>query len=138
MAKAKNHLASIDLFSQLSAADLKRIDALMTTTTIKAGREFIKEGSPGREAFIIVSGSATVRKGGRVIATLQAGDFVGEMSVVASIPRTASVTANDDLVVEVLTRREFSSLLDNDPKISKKIMIGALHRLHELAPSLAG
>lgn len=138
MAKAKHHLASIDLFSQLSTADLKKIDALMTTTTIKAGREFIKEGSPGREAFIIVSGSATVRKGGRVIATLQAGDFVGEMSVVASIPRTASVTANDDMVVEVLTRREFSSLLDNDAKISRKIMIGALHRLHELAPSLAG
>lgn len=138
MARAKNHLASIDIFSQLSAADLRKIDALMTTTTIKAGREFIKEGTSGREAFIIVSGSATVRKGGRVIATLREGDFAGEMAVVAGIPRTATVTANEELVVEVLNRREFSALLDNDAKISRKIMVGALTRLHELAPSIAG
>lgn len=138
MAKAKNHLASIDLFSALSAAELRKIDSLMTTLDIKAGREFIKEGSSGREAFIIVSGTATVRKGGRVVATLRAGDFVGEMAVVAGIPRTASVTANEDLVVEVLSRREFATLLDNDTKLCKKIMVSALTRLHELAPSIAG
>jgi len=134
--KANAALANIDLFAELSNADLRKIGSLMTATTIPAGREFIKEGSSGREAFIITSGTATVRRGGRVIAMLQPGDFVGEMSVVASIPRTASVTANEDLEVEVLNRREFISLLDNDAKISKKIMIGALNRLHELAPSI--
>lgn len=79
-----------------------------------------------------------MRKGGRVIATLREGDFVGEMAVVAGIARTATVTSNEELVVEVLNRREFSASLDNDAKISRKIIVGALTRLHELAPSIAG
>ena len=138
MSVVNDVLARLDIFAGLSKSERNKIRRLMSQLTIKEGRTFISEGDAGREAFIILSGRATVRRGGRVVASLGPGDVVGEMAVVASIPRTASVTADTEIEAEVLNRREFLSLIDQNPSIAKKIMIGALHRLHELAPSIAG
>ncbi len=82
--------------------------------------------------MIIVEGTASVRRDGRVIATLGAGDFFGELAVIAGVPRTATVTADTDMTVQALNRREFSSLLDGSPKLAKKILVGAVKRLHQL------
>jgi hypothetical protein len=84
----------------------------------------------GREFLIIVDGTATVRRQGRVVATLGTGDFVGELSMLAGVPRTATVTADTDLTVEALNRREFASLLDQNPRLARKVMVGAIRRLH--------
>lgn len=137
MASSQDTLAQISLFSDLSKADVKKLARLMTPVDIKAGREFITEGKPGREAFILLEGTASVRRGKRLIATLGPGDFIGEMSVIAGYPRSATVTAETDLVCEVLNRREFSSLLDEVPTIARKIMVAAIKRLHELEPGMA-
>ena len=86
--------------------------------------------------MIIASGQATVRRKGRVLARLSDGDFFGELAVVAGVPRTATVTADTDMVLETLNRREFSSLLDESPRIAKKILVGAVRRLHEIEESI--
>ncbi len=52
--------------------------------------------------------------------------------MLAGVPRTATVTADTDMVVDALNRREFSSLLDASPRLAKKILMGAVRRLHEL------
>jgi CRP-like cAMP-binding protein len=54
------------------------------------------------------------------------------MAVVAGVPRTATVTADTDMTLEALNRREFSTLLDESPKLAKKILVGAVKRLYEL------
>ena len=136
MSNAREALAQIDIFSGLSKAELRDVGRLMTPIDIRAGKEFITEGSAGREAFILLEGQATVRLGGRLIATVGPGEVIGEMSVVAGLPRSASVTAETDLVAEVLDRREFMALIDSNPKLCKKIMIAAIERLHELQPGL--
>jgi CRP-like cAMP-binding protein len=51
--------------------------------------------------------------------------------VLAGVPRTATVTADTDMVVEALNRQEFSSLLDESPSMAKKILLGAVKRLYE-------
>ena len=137
MSNTDKTLASIELFSELSSKELKDIVKLMTPVNVKAGRDLTVEGEPGREFMIIVEGTATVRRKGRVIATLGAGDFFGEMAVVAGVPRTATVTAETDMVLEALNRREFSTLLDESPKLAKKILVGAVKRLHELEEGVA-
>lgn len=129
-------LANIELFSELSKSELKKVGKLMTPVAVKAGRDLVREGEPGREFMIIVDGTATVRRRGRVIARLGPGDFFGELAVIAGVPRTATVTADTDMVVEALNRREFSTLLDESPKIAKKILVGAVKRLHELEESV--
>ena len=90
------------------------------------------QGTPGREFMIIAEGEASVRRNGRLIATLGPGDFFGELAVIAGVPRTATVTAESKMVVEALNRREFSSLLDESPKLARKILVGAVKRLHDL------
>lgn len=125
-------LADIELFSELSKKELKKVASFMTPISVKAGRDLTVQGQPGREFMIIAEGQATVRRNGRVLARYQAGDFFGELAVIAGVPRTATVTADTDMVVEALNRREFSSMLDESPKLAKKILVGAVKRLHEI------
>ncbi len=129
-------LEAIDLFRELSAKELKAVQRLMSTVTIKAGHELMTEGTPGREFVIIIDGEATVRRSGRIVAHVGAGDFLGEFSVIAGVPRTASVTSDTEMTISVLTRREFSSLLDQQPKIARKVLVATVKRLHDLEPSL--
>ena len=127
----ENKLKEISIFSECSSKELKSISGLLTQVPIKAGKVLTKQGEPGREFMIIVDGQATVRKDGKVIATLGPGDFFGELAVIAGMPRNATITADTDMVIDALNRREFSSLLDGSPKIAKKILVGAVSRLHD-------
>jgi CRP-like cAMP-binding protein len=129
-------LPNIELFSELSNKELKSVASLMTPVRVKAGRVLTEEGQPGREFMIIIEGTATVRRSGKVVARLGPGDFFGELAVIAGVPRTATVTADSDMLIENLNRREFSSLLDESPRIAKKILVGAVRRLHELEVGL--
>lgn len=125
-------LAEIELFSELTKKELRKVASYMTQITVKAGRDLTVQGQPGREFMIVAEGEATVRRNGRVIAQLKPGDFFGELAVIAGVPRTATVTADTDMVLEALNRREFSSMLDESAKLAKKILVGAVKRLHEL------
>jgi CRP-like cAMP-binding protein len=124
-------LSRIPIFSECSNRELKAISKLVTPVEVKAGKVLTKEGDQGREFMIIASGTATVRRNGRKVASLGPGDFFGELAVLAGVPRTATVTADTDMVVEALNRQEFSSLLDESPTLAKKILIGAVKRLYE-------
>jgi CRP/FNR family cyclic AMP-dependent transcriptional regulator len=130
------HLETIELFAELSKRERKAVGRLMTTVSVKEGRDLMVEGTAAREFLIIIEGDATVRRKGRVVARVGAGDFLGELAVIAGVPRTATVTADTDMTVSVLNRREFSTLLDEQPKIARKVLVGAVKRLHELDPSM--
>jgi CRP-like cAMP-binding protein len=136
-ATTRTPLAELELFADLSKSELRSLVRLMTPVRVRAGRDLTREGETGREFMIIVDGTATVRRGGKVIATLGAGDFVGELSMLAGIPRTATVTADSDLTVEALNRGEFASLLDESPRLARKVLIGAIRRLHAVDHSPA-
>ena len=129
-------LADIEIFSELSQAEVRSVSRLMTPVNVKAGRQLTREGDQGREFMIIVDGAATVRRKGKVLATLGTGDFFGEMSIIAGVPRTATVTADTAMCVEVLNRREFATLLDENPRLARKVLVGAVKRLHEAGGGL--
>ncbi len=131
-------LENMEIFRGLSKAEIRKVRRLMTPVTIKAGKQFITEGDPGREAFLVLEGRATVRKGAKILATVGPGDFLGEMSVLTGDRRTASVTADTELEVEVLSKREFSSLLDERPRLARKLLLGVISRLRELEPGIVG
>ncbi len=135
---AKNtdqHLKEIPIFSELTKKELKTVSRLMTEITAKEGKYLTREGDLGREFMVISEGTAVVRRNGRKIATLGPGDFLGELAVLSGAPRTADVIASSDMVLETLNRREFMSLLDESASIAKKVLIGAVKRLHELDSS---
>ena len=129
-------LASIELFAGLSKKELAAIDRLMTPVDIKAGKQVIKEGTAGREAFIIVEGTASVWRDGKLIASVGKGSVLGEVALLANRPRTATVQAETAMTVEVLNRREFEQLLDDNPGITRKLLVATAKRVHELEPSM--
>lgn len=132
----EKHLESIELFGELTKKELKAVSRLMTAMTVKPGRDLMVEGTSGREFLIIADGEATVRRSGRVVARVGAGDFLGELAIIAGVPRTATVTADTEMEISVLNRREFSALLDAQPKLARKILVGAVKRLHALEPTM--
>ena len=129
-------LEAIELFSELSKKELTSVSRLMTNVSIRAGKDLMVEGDVGREFLVIIEGEATVRKEGRVLARVGPGDFLGELAVIAGVPRTATVTADTDMSVSVLNRREFAGLLDEQPRIARKVLVGTVKRLHSLEPGL--
>src|SRR3954463_13162454 len=91
------HLAEIPLFSALSKRDLARIAKASNEITVEAGHVLVDQGDAGREAFLIIEGTATVKRNGRKVGTLVAGNSVGELALLDHGPRTATVTADTDL-----------------------------------------
>lgn len=125
-------LARIPLFEQLSKRELRSVAGRMTEVRLEKGRLLTRQGEPGRDVMLILEGSADVLRDGTKVAELGPGDFFGELAVLSGAPRTADVIATSDMVVETLNRREFMSLLDESAAIAKKILVGAVKRLHDL------
>ena len=124
-------LAEIGIFSELSKRELKAVSRLLTELEVKEGATLTRQGEPGREFMIITSGTAKVDIDGATVAHLSAGDFLGELAIISGTPRTATVTATSPMVLEILNRREFMSLLDESAQLGRKILVGAVKRLQE-------
>jgi len=96
------------------------------TKEFNKGDMIIREGDPGREMYIIKSGSVDVVKsdGDReiILATLSRGDFFGEMAILENIYRTATVKANETSRLIVLTTGNFMIKLKKDPTFAFQIM----------------
>jgi len=99
---------------------------------LAAGRNLCEQGTIGREAFVIVGGKAEVRRNGRKVATLGPGDCVGELALLDHGPRTATVTAVEDIDVLVLGAREFAGLVDEVPPIAHKLLKALAARIRDL------
>jgi CRP-like cAMP-binding protein len=124
-------LAKIPLFKECTKKELQAVSRLVTPISVKAGKVLTKEGEAGREFMIIASGTATVKRKGRKIATLGPGDFFGELALLAGVPRTATVIAETDMVVEALNRAEFATLLDESPSIARKVLSAVAKRTYD-------
>jgi hypothetical protein len=89
------------------------------TRSFAEGDAIVVEGAPGDAAYIIVSGHCQVSKmvGGQpsVLRALGPGDVFGETAIFLPQPRTASVTATDDVVVKVVTRKALEFELRRSP-----------------------
>jgi CRP/FNR family cyclic AMP-dependent transcriptional regulator len=129
---AKNlDLSTIWLFSTSSARDLRMVRSAFEEVTVPAGRVLCEEGMIGREFFVIVDGQAEVRRAGRKIATLEAGQYFGELALLDRRPRSATVVAATEMRLLVLGQRQFNGVLDAVPALSRKLVVAMATRLRE-------
>ncbi len=120
------------MFAGCTADELEEIDRLTDEVHVEAGRTVIRQGDLGQEFAMIVSGEAEVRKDGNLVATIGPGTYFGEVALLDAVTRNASVIAKTDLVLEVIDRRGFNTLLDDLPRLARSILKGLAHRLAEL------
>jgi CRP/FNR family transcriptional regulator, cyclic AMP receptor protein len=122
-------ISRIPLFEACSQAELARIATITTQLDVPDGEVLIREGETGDLFFVLVKGSAEVRKGKRRVATLGPGDFAGEIALLSDIPRTATVSTTSLVTALRATRKGFSALLETSPKIQQKVLRALADRL---------
>ena len=127
-----DHLAAVPLFAACTKKDLQTIARAADEITVPAGTVLVDQGQTGREAYIIVEGTATVRRNAKKITTLGAGAIVGELSLLDRGPRTATVTADSELTVLVLDQRHFAAVIDSVPALAHKLLSALAGRIRDL------
>jgi CRP/FNR family transcriptional regulator, cyclic AMP receptor protein len=122
-------IRKVPLFARCSRAELKEIALLADEIDLHEGKEMTREGAPGREFFVLLEGTADVKKNRRRVNTLGPGDFFGEIALVSHEPRTATVIATSPVRALVITDRSFRRLLDDAPQVQTKVMEAMAERL---------
>ncbi len=128
------HLASVPLFSKCTKRQLEEIGHVATELILPAGKILAREGDVGREMFIVMDGTAAVTRDGQRVATLTAGDVVGELAVISGHPRNATVVAESELLVLDLTHAGLDQLLDDIPGLAKQMLYEVSARLVSTTP----
>jgi CRP/FNR family transcriptional regulator, cyclic AMP receptor protein len=122
-------IKSAPLFSECSRKHLNDIAEIADEIDLGEGKELTKEGRPGREFFVLIEGTADVKRANRRINQMGAGDFFGEISLITQRPRTATVVATSPVRALVITDRSFRRLLEQQPEIQGKVMSALAARL---------
>lgn len=122
-------LGQVPLFQGLSKKHLRALARVTEDVAVEAGTILCREGRLGREFFVIVDGMAEVTKGGKRLAMRGPGEFFGEIALVTTTTRTATVTAKTPLRCFILMRGDFRIVLDENPTVERKVMQALAERL---------
>jgi CRP/FNR family cyclic AMP-dependent transcriptional regulator len=127
------------LFEGLSRKELANLARVSEDLEVEPGKVLCAEGKTGHEFFVIVDGKVKVTRKKRSLGTRGSGDFFGEIALLEDIPRTATVTAETPVRLFVLTRKDFRHLLDENPRVERKVLHVLARRLAETSkdPALA-
>jgi CRP-like cAMP-binding protein len=125
------HLSQVRLFTSLNKKELGLIARAADVVTVKPGTEIVTQDTPGHEFYLVMSGQAAVRRNGRKIATLGPGDYFGELALLDRGPRSATVTAETEVELAVISQREFLGVLSEVPEVSLKLLKSMAARLRE-------
>jgi NADH dehydrogenase len=96
------------------------------------GEMIFDEGDFGNKLYVIVKGEADILKGGKILATIGAGQVFGEIALVEDSARTAGVKANGDIDVITVSRPAFSKLVTHLPGV--RSTVEQIMRDHDVDP----
>jgi len=138
-------LREVPMFSKLSPEDLEKIAEIAQEQLFLSRSLLCREGDPGNTLFIIVSGRVDViissGKKENVIASRGPGEFVGEMAILESMPRSATLKARGDVRVLVIDGDSFNSILMDRPEVAVSVlrhMSGRVRQINEKLGLRAG
>lgn len=114
-------LKSIPLFASLSEKEIKQVGQLADEVDVAAGQHLVDEGRFAHEFFVIEDGTAEVQHEGKSVATLTQGDFFGEIALIRTDRRTASVVAQTPMKLIVVFGPNFRAMAADMPHVAEKI-----------------
>ncbi len=128
-------LHDVPLFAALSPDDLTQIANIAREQWHGDGSLICREGEQGREMYVLAQGQVRVIKqtpeGAKYLATRYAGDFLGEMSIVLTVPRTSSVQAEGEVRTLVIGAEALSTILHDRPDVALAMLRSVMQRLRE-------
>jgi len=123
-----NLLAQIPFFTDLPGVELDRLMAELDVVNLKSGEILFREGDPGENLYIVVDGELEVLKAPNtdnelILNILQAGEYLGEMSLIQpGGQRTASARARGEVVALSMSRTQFRDLLKRHPHLANAMV----------------
>ena len=124
-------LSKVPLFANCSKRELARLLSRVRSENVDAGHTLFVEGAPSSNLYVILTGSAIVRRNGRRIARVGPGDVVGELSVILGGPRTATVEAETPIEWLVLDRASLREAIDDVPGLGWNVLQSVAARLDQ-------
>jgi CRP-like cAMP-binding protein len=126
-------LRKAPLFEGLSRRELEELAKLADDLEVPAGKVLTRQGDTGREFFVLMEGEVEVERDGQSLGRRGAGDFIGEISLLEDIPRTATVTAATPIRLFVLTGQSFRSVVEAQPEVENKVLRTLARRLASMS-----
>src|SRR5436309_8158327 len=137
----EDDLARVDLFSGLRKKELKEVATACREGKYSPGSVLISQGEKGSGLFILTKGTVRITRTNspdgaeEVLGTAGMADIIGEMALLDDMPRSATVTAVDDVSALVLPfgefRRIFRSILSTEPDVALDMMAVLSRRLRK-------
>ena len=130
-------LARVDLFRGLDKKDLRLLAASCQERKYRAGETLMKQGDTGVGLYVIISGKVRVTQAGNPdraeeeLDTVGTGSVLGEMALLDDLPRSATVTAVEDVTALVLPVWEFRTTLQSHPDIAVRLLAVLSRRLRK-------
>jgi MFS superfamily sulfate permease-like transporter len=119
-------LSRVGIFSRFSADDLKIIESFLRRTSYRPGEVVFHEGEPGNQLLVVSKGSASaylqLPNGNIRLATFEPGTMFGEVALLDSGPRSATVKAENELVCYALNTKDFSAMAGQFPSIAIRLL----------------
>lgn len=122
-------LKGVPLFARCTKKELAEIATIADEIDLAEGKVLTKEGGRGREFFVLVEGTADVKRKRKKIGTLGPGDFLGEIALVTKVPRTATVTTTSPVRALVVSEQNFRRLLERSPDVQIKVLEALAERV---------
>ena len=127
-------LRAVPLFAECSQKELGQIAGIADELYLPEGEALIEEGRKGREFFVLVDGTVEVRRDGRKLRGLGAGDFFGEIALVTDSPRSATVISSSPVRILVITGQAFQRLLAETTTLRAKVLTALSERVAATLP----
>ena len=126
-------LDGLQLFDGLSTQQREMVAQYAVEVDVPEGKELVRDGALAWDFYVIEEGSAEVRRGQKTLRTLGAGDFFGEIGVMASDRRrTASVVATSQLKAIRLTTHQLRMIADKSPDFTERLRVAIADREQRL------
>ena len=123
-----SRLRTLPAFRGERDRDLRSLVSLVDTVQVPPGHVLTNQGQYGRQAFLVLEGSAEVWVGDRCVAEVGAGDFVGEMAMLDGHPRSATVRATSSMEVLAVGSMAWGAFVSH-PSVSRALAVQMARRL---------
>ena len=131
MADVVEIFARVPLFAGMREKDLRQLAQRLTARRFREGQTITVQGQGGIGFFVIEEGTAAVEVEGELVRTLGPGDYFGEVALIDSGPRSATVTATSDLRCRGLTAWEFRPFVHEHPQVAWELLQYLVARLRD-------